>query len=149
MKGFGKILGNKVFVYILLAVLAGGCAFLLAMGFIVIPVFIIGGLIGILVVYYCLSQPLLGFYLVTIISYFVAYPDRLLRMSVPLSTGIEVLVLLLFLATSGVKYRSGSVDFIRHRFRWHCFFTCFLSLLNFLTPTCIQLPDGYFTCAGF
>jgi putative inorganic carbon (hco3(-)) transporter len=107
-----KKLGTPLKFLILLAI-AVGCAVLLVNGFTKVPLFIIGGLVGVLVVYYCLTKPLIGFYIVTVLGYFIAYPERLLRISVPLSTGIEVLVLLLFIGSYASKTKKGPGTFYK------------------------------------
>lgn len=91
--------GTRPLLLALLLLLSVGCALLLVMGLTKVPLFIIGGLIGLLIVYYCLVHPLIGFYIVTAISYFTAYPERILRMSIPITTGIEVLMLLLLIGS--------------------------------------------------
>jgi len=75
------------------------CAFLFAEGLNIVPFYIIGGLIGILILYYCIAQPYIGFLIVTVISFFTALPDRLLRIELPVSTGLEVLMLILFIGS--------------------------------------------------
>jgi putative inorganic carbon (HCO3(-)) transporter len=101
-----KAISSKLALYFGITLLVTVSTMFAVMGMPIIPLFILGGLIGVLIVYYCLTQPLIGFYIVTIISFFTAYPERLLKVSLPLTTGIEVLVLLIFLGTFSNRHRS-------------------------------------------
>lgn len=56
-------------------------------------------LIGIFIVYCCIFKPLVGFYISTFISFFLFYPDHLLGIDFHLSSGWELLALLLFAGT--------------------------------------------------
>ena len=59
-----------------------------------------------LIVYYCLAHALWGFYIVTVLAFLVAYPSRMLKVDIPMSTGIEVLVLILFMGSYVLKKRN-------------------------------------------
>jgi putative inorganic carbon (hco3(-)) transporter len=126
--------GTKPLMLSVLLLVSVGCAFLFAAGLNKIPLFIIGGLIGIIILYYCLVHPYIGFFIVTTISYFTAFPDRLLRIEIPISTGIEVLMLALFIGShlfarkkidQGNFYKSG----ISFAFFLYLLFT-FIELFN-------------------
>ena len=143
-RGVGRFLGNKIVLYAVLAALSLLCGFLLASGLITVPIFIIGGLIGILVIYYCLTRPMIGFFIVTIISFFVAYPERLLRMQIPLSTGIEVLVLLLFLASSGMQHKPGSGNFYRTPVSVAFFIYLLFIIVEFFNPNMYSIAGWTF-----
>lgn len=56
-------------------------------------------LIGILVVHSCLFNPIKGLYILMFISFFTAYPSRLLSKDIPITTFVEALVLFLFIGT--------------------------------------------------
>src|SRR5688572_26934531 len=121
-----------------------GCAFLLAAGFTKVPIFITGGLIGIIILYYCLAQPLIGFFIVTFISFFIAYPERLLKMQVPLSTGIEVLVLILFIGSYTMIRRPGSSEFYKTPVSVAFFIYILLVIVEFFNPNMHSLEGWIF-----
>lgn len=57
-------------------------------------------LIGIVLIYYCLFQPLIGFYIVNFASFFLFFPNHLLgRDLLPLSSGLELMIFFLFIGT--------------------------------------------------
>ncbi len=94
---FKKLMSpGGILLLISLALGAGYCAFI---GMFYIPVIIGFGIIGLVIVYYCIFQPLIGFYITTFVAFFAFYPGRLLNKAIPLSTGVEVLTLLLFIGT--------------------------------------------------
>ncbi len=62
--------------------------------------FVLGfGMIGAVILYYCIFKPLTGFYLVTTLAFFAFYPNHLLNQDLPLSTAVDILVLFVFLGT--------------------------------------------------
>lgn len=69
---------------------------------------LIGGLIGIIIVYYCLFKPHTGYYIVTLIAFFAFYPNHLLNRELPLSTLVEVLLWVLFLGSMREKPPEGT-----------------------------------------
>ncbi len=83
----------------LLALVAVGCGFLAYADLFFIPLIAGALLAGLIIIYYCLFQPLTGFYIVTTIAFLAFYPSRLLNKEIPLSTVVELLVLFLFLGT--------------------------------------------------
>lgn len=121
-----------------------GSAFLFAEGFNKIPLFIIAGLISLIILYYCLVHPYIGFYIVTTISYFTAYPERILKTSLPISTGIEILMVLLFI---------GSHLFIRKKIDQSNFYKSAITFafLLYLLFTCIEFfnPNMYSIAGWF
>ena len=139
-----KILSNKPVVFILLLLVSMGCAFLLASGLTKVPLIIVGALIGIIILYYCLVHPLIGFYIVTFISFFVAYPERMLKMQVPLSTGIEVLVLILFIGSYTMIRRPGSSDFYKTPVSVAFFIYILLVIVEFFNPNMHSLEGWIF-----
>jgi hypothetical protein len=73
--------------------------FLAANDFFFIPL-LLGILItGIIVVYYCLFRPLVGFYLATVGAFFYFLVLEIIRMPIPLSTSVELLLLFVFLGS--------------------------------------------------
>lgn len=129
---------------IILLLVSVGCAALFAAGFNKIPLFIIGGLIGLIILYYCLVHPYVGFFIVTTISFFTAYPERILRTEIPISTGIEILMLALFL---------GSHLFIRKKIDQSNFYKSAISFafLLYLLFTCVEFfnPNMYSIAGWF
>jgi putative inorganic carbon (HCO3(-)) transporter len=83
----------------ILVLLAIGVGFLAANGMAKITFGAVGVLLSALVVHKCLTDPIRGYYLLTFISFFTAYPGRLLNKPLPISTFAEVLVLVLFIGT--------------------------------------------------
>ena len=65
--------------------------------FFLIPFILIAALLGILIVYCCLFRPLTGFYIVTTLAFLAFTPDHLLGVELPLSTGVELLLLFVFI----------------------------------------------------
>lgn len=95
------------------AVVAIGSALCAAAGFAMLPFFAAAALAGIAIVYICFTQPRIGFYIITVISFFTALPDRLLRLPLPISTGIEVLVFIVFLGSFAVRKKEAPSNLIR------------------------------------
>ena len=83
-------------VLLLLAVITG---FLIANDKLPIVLGLIGGLCSIFILHQCLVYPLRGYYLLIILAFFAAYPNRLLNKELPIATLIDLLVLILFLGT--------------------------------------------------
>lgn len=82
---------------ILFGVLAVLIAFAVANIHVIIGPLLVAILAGILIVTICLNYPLVGFYVIISISCFVFLPERLLGVSLPISTGIELLVFLILI----------------------------------------------------
>lgn len=65
-------------------------------------------LIGMVIIYFCLFKPIIGFYIVCTFSFFVFYPNHLLgRDILPLNTVLEILLLFVFLGTQ-ISRKSGN-----------------------------------------
>jgi putative inorganic carbon (hco3(-)) transporter len=83
----------------ILSLLAIVCGYLAYIDLFFIPIAVASILAGLIVTYYCLFKPLTGFYIVTSIAFLAFYPSRLLNKEIPLSSGVEILTLFLFLGT--------------------------------------------------
>lgn len=93
---------------LLLMAVTGG--FLAAKDLFFVPIAIAALLVGLVVIYFCLFKPLIGFYMVNIAGIFVFYPNHLLGQELlPLSTALEILILFLFLGTF-ISKRSGDIN---------------------------------------
>ncbi|MEJ7735806.1 MAG: O-antigen ligase family protein [Chitinophagaceae bacterium] len=87
---------NSRFGAILLGVIAIVISFAVVnLSFVIGPV-LVALLAGLILVFICLNYPLLGFYIIISISCFAFFPERLLGVSLPISTGIELLVFIVF-----------------------------------------------------
>ncbi len=82
-----------------LVLLALGAGFLAANGMALITFGAVAVLFGALVVHRCLMDPISGYYLLVFIAFFSEYPGRLLNKPLPMTTLVEVLVLVLFIGT--------------------------------------------------
>ncbi|MFT3980388.1 MAG: O-antigen ligase family protein [Ferruginibacter sp.] len=58
-----------------------------------------GALLAVLIIYQCIFHPEKGYYLVLIVSFFSAFPQRVIQKDLPISTFVEVMVLFLFVGT--------------------------------------------------
>jgi hypothetical protein len=67
---------------------------------------IVAAFIAIVLIVTCLVHPLAGFYLTTIVSFLAFTPGRILNAQIPISTGVEILILLVFLGVSWEKRNS-------------------------------------------
>ena len=83
----------------ILLLLAIAVSFLAVEGLLVATAAVPAALAAIIVVGLCLWQPLVGFYIIMIASFLAFYPSRLLRTDIPISTGIDVLFLFVFIGT--------------------------------------------------
>lgn len=90
----------------LLLLLALGAGFLAANKMAIVTFAFGALLIGGMIVYSCIFNPLRGYYLVMITAFFAFFPGRMIGKDLPLSTFVEVLVLFLFLGT----YWTGRKD---------------------------------------
>ena len=81
-------------------------AFLVASGQNTVMLTIVAAFIAIVLIVTCLVQPLAGFYLTTIVSFLAFTPGRILNAQIPISTGVEILILLIFLGASWEKGNS-------------------------------------------
>lgn len=88
---------------IFMAMVAIGNAFLIFKGYYLVPIFLIAGIIGAIIFYYCFFKPYTGFYIVTFIAFFAFYPSHLLNKDIPLSTLVEVLIWVIFLGSMRQK----------------------------------------------
>ncbi len=70
---------------------------------------VIGILAGAIIFLICIISPLSGFYLTTFISLLAFYPQRLLRANIPVSVGIEFLILGVYLGLL-IKKRRSSIN---------------------------------------
>lgn len=86
-----------------LIVMALGSAYMVAKDLFIVPLGLAAALIGITIVYFCFFKPLIGFYLVTFIAFFMFYPSHLIGIELSVNPGLEVLVLFLF---SGTLFRA-------------------------------------------
>lgn len=100
-------------VLVTLLLLTVGTAWLNAAGFSMLPLMLAGGFAGLIIVYYCLVKPLFAYYIVLILSFITAYPERILKTQIPITTGIEVLMLLLFIGTYSVKTGLANQQFYK------------------------------------
>jgi len=66
---------------------------------VIIPFVLIGVLVGIILLYYCIVKPLTGFYMMTTIAFLAFYPSHILGLDFPISTGVEAMVLFLYIGT--------------------------------------------------
>jgi putative inorganic carbon (HCO3(-)) transporter len=73
---------------------------------------VIGVLAGILIFLTCIISPLTGFYLTSFISMFAFYPQRILMTFIPISVGIEFLILGVYLGLL-IKNRKSSINNMR------------------------------------
>lgn len=86
-----------IWILVLVAIIGG---FLAANDLFFVPIAIGGLLIGLVVIYFCLFKPFIGFFIMMFGSFFVFYPNHLLGSDVlPLSTALEIVVLFVFLGT--------------------------------------------------
>lgn len=86
-------------ILLILAMLAIGTGYLIANGMALIAFGVIGVLFSTLVVHRCLVDPIGGYYLLIFIAFFSEYPGRLLNKPLPVTTFVEILVLVLFIGT--------------------------------------------------
>lgn len=89
---------NKIFL-LFMALVTVLVAFLFSEGLESFAVLLVVGGIGSFVAWMCLVKTYYAFYVLIVISFFAFFPDRLLGTSLPVSTGIEVLLLLHFVGT--------------------------------------------------
>lgn len=80
-----------------------------------IPFAITAGLIAMMLVYTCLTNPLVGYYLTTVMGFFAFWPTRILNKELPIPTFVELVVLFLFLGT--YLKGKGDVNFRGHLMR--------------------------------
>lgn len=83
----------------LLALFAIAAGYLAANNLYLIPFALGIVLIAVTIVYYCLFKPYTSYYVISVIGIFIFYPDHLLVMDLPLSSGLELLIIFLFLGT--------------------------------------------------
>src|SRR2546430_308997 len=81
-------------------------AFLVTSGQNVVMLTIIASIVAVVLIITCVVQPLAGFYLTTIVSFLAFTPGRILNAQIPVSTGVEILILLIFLGASWEKRHS-------------------------------------------
>lgn len=84
----------------ILAIIVAGLGVLFTdKDFVLIPFILIGVFIGVILLYYCIVKPLTGFYITTSIAFFAFYPSHLFGLDLPISSGVEVLTLFLYIGT--------------------------------------------------
>ncbi|UAY51325.1 O-antigen ligase family protein [Ferruginibacter albus] len=84
---------------IVLVLIAVAFGFFAAKDLIVLNFGLTFAIAGLAIVYCCIFQPLIGFYLMSTIAFFIFYPSHLLRKDLPITPGVEVLVVFVFLGT--------------------------------------------------
>lgn len=84
---------------LLLCVLALAIGFLVVVDHAEIAIGISAVITGIIIVFFCLTRPLVGFYITIGIAFMAFYPGRVIGRDLPISTGLEVLFVLLFIGT--------------------------------------------------
>ncbi len=89
-----------------LVLISLGAAFFTANDLYLVPFAFAAFLIGIIIVFFCFFKPLVGFYIVTFIAFFMFYPSHLIGVELSINPGVEMLVLFLF---------SGTVFIIKNR----------------------------------
>jgi putative inorganic carbon (HCO3(-)) transporter len=92
-----KKFGSPGAIIILMFVAASVGYLLTEKDFFLIPFILTAIFLGIVVIYYCLFKPLTGYYLLTTVAFVAFCPDHLLGVDLPLSTGVEILLLLVFI----------------------------------------------------
>ncbi|MBC7866104.1 MAG: O-antigen ligase family protein [Gloeobacteraceae cyanobacterium ES-bin-316] len=103
-----KFLSPWGVIFLILMSVAGG--FLAANDLFFVPIALGILLVGIGIIYYCLFKPLIGFYIIIFAGFFIFYPNHLLGKEIlPLSTGLEILILFLFLGTF-ISTKSGDLN---------------------------------------
>lgn len=105
---------TSTFGIIFWAVTAIAVAVLAYIGLPLIVGAVIAGLIGIIIIYYCLFKPYTGYYIVTLIAFFAFWPNHLLNRELPLSTLVEVLLWFLFLGAMRQKPPEGTKNTLLH-----------------------------------
>ncbi|RYF84970.1 MAG: O-antigen ligase domain-containing protein, partial [Chitinophagaceae bacterium] len=96
-----------LWILILVAIISG---FLGANDMFYVPIALGGLLAGLVVIYFCLFKPLIGFYIMCFGSFFVFYPNHLIGRDVlPLSTALEIVILFLFIGTY-ISKKSGELQ---------------------------------------
>ena len=96
-----------IWILALVAIVGG---FLGANDLFFVPIALGGLLAGIVVIYFCLFKPLIGFYIMTFGAFFVFYPNHLIGRDVlPLSTALEIVILFLFIGTY-ISKKSGDIQ---------------------------------------
>jgi putative inorganic carbon (hco3(-)) transporter len=95
---------------LLLLVLAVGSGILATTDLFLIPIALGIALSGIVIVYYCLFKPLVGFYIINLAGFFVFYPNHIAGHDIfPLNSGLELLILILFIGTL-ISQKSGNIQ---------------------------------------
>src|SRR5438105_6367818 len=103
MAEYRKVNSNRFLFLGFLAVMALAAGILAAANLSVV-VFGIGiGLLAVIMVAVCIVNPLMGFYLTMVLAFLAFHPGRLLDRQIPISTAIEVFILLVFLGASWEK----------------------------------------------
>ncbi len=114
------------------AILAIASGFLAASDLFFIPLIVAASLVGLLIVYHCIFHPLKGFYIIIFLGFFVFYPNHLLgRDALPLNTGLEILIVFIFIGTQIAK-RSGEL-------REHALSKAMISITLFLLTFYVAL----------
>lgn len=133
---------------VMLAIVSG---FLAANGMALVTFGIVGVLFSLLVVHKCLLDPIGGYYLLLIIAFFAEYPGRLLNKALPITTFVEVLVLLLFIGTywQAGKDKNQKGNLLKYPITILLIINIFYYLIEFFNPD-MGPPDGWlFTSKRF
>jgi hypothetical protein len=102
---FHKFLSQPLVIGMMI-ILAIGSAYIAVNMNILLPFAITGILIAGMIVYTCLFNPLVGYYLTSIMGFFAFWPTRIVNKELPIPTFVELIVLFLFLGT----YLKGKGD---------------------------------------
>lgn len=84
---------------LLLVLLALACGYFTAQGFFFVPLVLAVLLIGATVVHICIFKPLQGFFLTTIIAFFIFYPGHLIGRDLPIASSVDLLIVFIFLGS--------------------------------------------------
>ena len=130
----------------LLLLLALVCGYMSAKGFFFIPLAIGVLLIGLTVLYMCLFSPLHGYFLTTIITFFIFYPGHLIGQDLPIASSFDLLFYFLTLCAMLSK-KVRLIYFLRPSLSYSCLMLRHLywRLLTRIFPI---FPGGQHRCGG-
>ncbi|MFZ1529699.1 MAG: O-antigen ligase family protein [Ferruginibacter sp.] len=83
----------------LLVLVALASGYLAAQGLFFIPLALGVALIGATIVYVCIFNPMQGFFLTTVIAFFIFYPGHLVGKDLPIASSVDLLIAFLFLGS--------------------------------------------------
>ena len=135
--GWPVILGTMV-------LLALGAGFLAANGKALLTFGLVGVLFCGLAVYKCLMDPVRGYYLLLLIAFFAVYPGRLLNRALPITTFVEVLVLILFIGTywHGKKDKNQKGNLLKYPISILLIIYCLYYIIELFNPE-MSTPAGW------